>query len=220
MLILGIDEAGRGPVLGPMVMCGYLINDSNIDKLRAIGVKDSKLLTEKRREEIFEKVKGMAENFTISKIDASEIDSLRTKTNLNKIEIDEMKKMIELLKPDKVIIDAPEVNLEKFKIKIEHNLKHKAEIVCENFADKNHLEVGAASIIAKVTRDEEIKKLHKKYGFFGSGYTSDDRTIKFLKDWIKVNKEYPPIVRRSWVTASEIKKEKEQKTLMNYGRRN
>jgi len=85
--------------------------------------------------------------------------------------------------------------------------------VAENFADRKYPVVSAASIIAKVERDKEIKKLHKKYGFFGSGYTSDERTIRFLKDWIKKNKEFPDIVRKTWVTAEELKKLKEQKKL-------
>jgi ribonuclease HII len=90
------------------------------------------------------------------------------------------------------------------------------QIVAENFADKNHLEVGAASIIAKVNRDKEIEKLHKKHGFFGSGYTSDDRTIRFLKNWIKMNKEFPSFVRKSWVTAMLIKEEHQQKKIAEF----
>ncbi len=199
-------------------MCGYLVSDTNADKLKKIGVKDSKLLTEKKREDLFGKIKEIAEDIFIIKTDACDIDTMRIKNNLNKIEIEQMKIIIEKLKPDKVIIDSPEVNLIQFKNKIKNKLNHETEIICENFADKNHIEVGAASIIAKVTRDNEIKKLHKEYGFFGSGYTSDDRTIKFLKNWIKLNKEYPSIVRKSWITAMLIKKEKEQRTLKNYGK--
>ena len=180
-LILGIDEAGRGPVIGHMVMCGYLIKEKSAGQLKKIGVADSKQLSPKQREFLFNHVKKLADDLIVFSISAKEIDSLRTESNLNKLEISRMQQMIELLQPDKVIIDAPESNEEKFRKKIKSGIKTKAEIVAENFADKNHIQVAAASIIAKVTRDREIENLHKKHGFFGSGYTSDPRTIAFLK---------------------------------------
>jgi len=214
MKILGIDESGRGPVVGPMVMCGYLVDEKKSGKLRDIGVKDSKMLTPQKRRALFPKLKKMCDDFVLLKISAEEIDKLRTVSNLNKLEIERMQHIINLLEPDRVIIDAIEANTKKFHAKISSRIKNKGiEIVAENFADKKYHEVGAASIIAKVSRDNEIHKLHRKYGNFGTGYTSDDRTIKFLKDWIEKNKEFPAIVRKSWITAMEIKKAKEQKGL-------
>ena len=85
------------------------------------------------------------------------------------------------------------------------------EIVAENYADKNYPVVSAASILAKVTRDAEIKKLHKKYGFFGSGYPGDERTIKFLEKLDK--EEYSKIVRLKWATSKNILENKKQKKL-------
>ena len=211
MKILGIDEAGRGPVAGPMVMCGYLIDEDKIHELRALGVKDSKLLTAKKRSNLAPKLKKLSDDFVILKISAKEIDTLRTVTNLNVLEIERMQHIINMLRPDKVVIDSPEVNTKKFSEKIMSKLRDKKiNVVAENYADKNHLEVGAASILAKVERDNEIKKLHKKYGFFGSGYPADEITINFLKDWVKKNKEFPDFVRKSWLTAQMIKGELEQ----------
>jgi ribonuclease HII len=217
MKILGIDEAGRGPVIGPLVMCGYLIDEKHIAKLRNMGVKDSKMLTPKIREFLLPKIKKLCDDFIILKASAKDIDKLRTESNLNKLEIGRMQHIINLLEPDRVVIDAIEANTKKFHSKVSSKIKNKGiEIVAENFADKKYHEVGAASIIAKVNRDKEISKLHKLYGNFGSGYTSDERTIKFLKDWIKMNKEFPDIVRRSWITAIELKKQKEQRTLGSF----
>lgn len=215
--VLGIDEAGRGPVIGPLVICGYLVKEEKIRELRELGVKDSKQLTPEKREELAPKLKKIAEDFVVLSISPQEIDILRSKTNLNKIEIKRMQQMIELLCPGKAVIDAPEANTKKFREKVLYKLKHTGfELVAENFADKKYPEVGAASIIAKVHRDAEISKLHKEYGFFGSGYTSDERTIAFLKNWLQDNKDFPDIVRKSWITATLMKKEKEQSKIMSF----
>lgn len=215
--ILGIDESGRGPVCGPMTMCGYLIDEENVHKLREIGAKDSKMLSEKKRAELAPKLKELAEDFVVLKISANEIDKLRTVSNLNALEISRMQHIINLLKPDKVVIDSPEVNTAAFSRKVMAKVKNKKMgIVAENFADKKYHVVGAASIIAKVERDKDIKKLHEKHGFFGSGYSHDEITIAFLRAWIKKNKEFPPFVRKSWFTAQWIKEEKEQKTLRSF----
>ena len=215
-LILGIDEAGRGPVIGPMVMCGYLIRERNVAKLRKLGVTDSKLLTKKQREFLFAHVKKLADDMIVFHVSAKEIDALRTISNLNKLEIERMKQMIQLLEPDKVIIDAPESRTDRFMKKVSAGLDGRTEIIAENFADKKYLEVAAASIIAKVNRDREIEMLHKQYGFFGSGYSSDPITIAFLKNWIKDRKDWPDFVRKSWITAQLIKEEKEQTKILKF----
>ncbi len=218
MKILGIDEAGRGPVLGPLVMCGYLIDEKNVSRLKSTGVKDSKLLTRKKRESIAKEIKNIAEDIVVLSISAKEIDGLRLKSNLNRIEIEKMQQIINMLEPDKAIVDAIEANTKKFHEKLCKKISDKIVVVAENVADKNYMEVGAASIIAKVHRDEEMDRLNKKYNC-GSGYTSDERTISFLKNWIVKNKEFPDFVRKSWMTIQWIKNEKEQKTIGNWLRK-
>ena len=217
MKILGIDESGRGPVIGPLVMCGYLIDENNLHKLKQLGVKDSKLLAARKRSSMISRLMKLSEDLVVLKIPAKEIDKTRTMSNLNILEIARMQHIINLLEPDKVVIDALESNTKKFYSKISCRIDKNIELITENFADKNYLEVGAASIIAKVHRDDEIRKLHKKYGCFGTGYTSDPRTIRFLKDWIKKNKEFPDFVRKSWITAQCIRIEKEQTKLNKFG---
>ena len=196
-------------------MCGYLVDKKNVPKLKKLGVRDSKLLTAKKRESLISGLKKICDDFILLKITAGEIDKIRTVTNLNKLEIERMQHMIKMFEPDKVIIDSLEVNTKRFSCKVCDGLKIKS-LVVENFADKNYLEVSAASILAKVHRDNEIKKLHKKHGFFGTGYPSDERTIRFLKNWIKRNKEFPDFVRKSWITAQFIKEEKEQSKIMDF----
>ena len=197
-----------------MTICGYLIDNENLAELKVMGVKDSKLLTEARRDELYPLLKKLAHDFVVLKISAEEIDKLRSESNLNALEIERMQHIINMFNPDKVIIDSPEVDTSSFSKKVMAKVRNKKiNIVAENFADKKYPVVGAASILAKVERDSEIAKLHKKHGFFGSGYPSDEITIRFLKDWIKKNKEFPSFVRKSWFTSQWIKKEKEQKSI-------
>jgi ribonuclease HII len=218
MKILGIDEAGRGPVIGPMVMCGYLIDDSRRQELRDMGVKDSKLLSGKKREAMYGQLKRCSDGCRIVSISASEIDSLRTIINLNKIEIEKMQMLINEMKPDVAIIDAPEANTKEFEKKVRKKVECECKIIAENFADRNHLEVGAASIVAKVARDREIRKLHRIHGNLGSGYSSDPVTISFLKNWLKMNKDFPDFVRKSWMTAQVMQAEKQQTKLGKFAR--
>lgn len=209
MKILGIDEAGRGSVAGPLVMCGYLVDDSNVAKLKSIGVKDSKMLSAAKRESLIPHLKKIAHDYALLSVSAEQIDELRTVSNLNKMEIMRMQQLINTLAPDKAILDALEANEKKFLKKVESGIKVDTEIIAENFADRNYTEVGAASILAKVQRDGEIAKLHKIYGNFGSGYSSDPRTISYLKEWIK-KKQLPSFVRKSWLTIQWIREEMEQ----------
>ena len=196
------------------MLCGYLVEKENLPLLRKLGVKDSKLLTADKRKKMFSELKKIAAGTKIIQVPAHEIDS---SNNLNKLEIRKMQEIINFLKPDRVYIDAPERNVKRFSEKIAKGLEKKTEIISENYADRKYLQVGAASIIAKIARDAEIVKLHKIYGNFGSGYTSDERTIAFLKDWIKENKEFPPEVRKSWITVGELIREKQQKKLSAFG---
>jgi len=230
--ILGIDEAGRGPVIGPLVMCGFLVDEAKLATLENWGVRDSKKVSPKRRSFFYQKLKKLADDYAVIKLTAMDIDRMRTATNLNKIEIKHMQDIINALKPDKVIIDAIEANAKKFRELILRGLNEElkerikngtCELICENYADANYPIVGAASIIAKVIRDAEVRKLQQKYpeyGDFGSGYPSDPKTIAFLKDWLEKNKEMPYFVRRSWITAKELVKsaraKREQKGLKEF----
>ncbi len=207
-MIAGIDEAGRGAVIGPMVIAGVLVESER--ELEEIGVKDSKLLTPEKREEIYEKVIEVAKDYVVIKVPAHVIDELRRRYSLNVIEAMKMAEIINVLKPKKVFVDCPQVSTEKFVALLKSITKHDSEIIAENFADAKYPVVAAASIIAKVERDREIEKIKDEFGFdFGVGYPHDEKTIEFLKKF----KELPECVRKSWITAKEIQNEKKQKKL-------
>jgi len=203
-LILGIDEAGRGPVIGPMVIAGYCIEEEKIDLLKSLGVKDSKELTRKQREDIYNEIIKLTDKYKYIIIDPKTIDYYVYKNKLNYLEFNNMIKIIEEIKPNTVIIDSPIVNTKKVIEYIKNNLKINIEIIAENGADKNYPVVSAASIIAKVIRDREIDKIKEKINIdFGSGYPSDEKTIKALREDYDKIKDY---VRESWMTIKKVRR--------------
>ncbi len=220
MLVLGIDDAGRGPVIGPMVLAGCLIDDSEEGKLKRLGVKDSKKLTQKRREFLSEKIKDAAETFEITLAYPKEIDGKNAHgVNLNAIEALKMAEIINKINKGftriKVIIDCPSVSIEKWKdfLKTKINNLSNLEIVCEHKADQKYVSVSAASILAKCVRETEMDKLKGEYGNeMGSGYCSDPKTYKFLELHSKEHAN-KGIFRKTWGTWREACAVAEQKKL-------
>ena len=215
MLVCGIDEAGRGPVIGPLVICGVVVDEEGEESLKSINVKDSKLLTPKQREVLFDKIKKIVKKYEILIISPKEIDTavLSKEDNLNWLEAKKSAEIIKTLKPDKAILDCPSTNIKAYKDHMKELLKDKTEIVAEHKADVKYPVVSAASILAKVTRDAEIKKLETKYGKLGSGYPADPITHKFLQE--NFNK-HPEILRHSWSTMKKLKKGAGQSKLAEF----
>ena len=204
MDILGIDEAGRGSVLGPMVIAGVVVPEKMEKVLERMGVKDSKRLTPNRRTILSRKLKKMFD-YEIVVISAREIDEMRAEgINLNEIEKNAMESILLKLKPEKAIVDAVDVKAERFQenLRIDTGLN----VIAEHKADDKYIEVSAASIIAKAERDDQIAQINKdfiKSGGIGSGYPSDPKTKDFLKNY--TYDEMPDFVRRSWVTVAKMK---------------
>lgn len=220
MLILGIDDAGRGPVIGPMVLAGCLIDEDTEKKYKRLGVKDSKQLTSKRREVFAEKIKETAETFEIVLAHPEEIDGKNhTGMNLNALEAIKMAEIINRINKGfskiKVIIDCPSVNIGKWKdfLKTKINNLSNLEIICEHKADQNYVAVSAASILAKHIREKEMYKLKEKFGNeIGSGYCSDPRTYRFLENHAKDHGD-KGIFRKTWGTWKDACAVIEQKKL-------
>ena len=200
-MICGVDEAGRGPVLGPMVVAAVAIEDDA--PLRHMQVRDSKRLTPARRDELAAKITETCRvEFRV--ISHEEIDARGTKTSLNELEAVAFASLIDRLKADVVYVDACDVNEEHFRQMVSGKLSYRPRMVCEHKADDRYPIVSAASIIAKTNRDRIVSEMQAEIGQeIGSGYSSDPTTITFLQKWIKEKGDLPPYTRRSWATAKE-----------------
>ncbi|MGB9714256.1 MAG: ribonuclease HII [Candidatus Bathyarchaeales archaeon] len=212
MLIAGVDDAGRGSVIGPLVIAGVLMDEEDLQRLVELGVKDSKLLSPQRREKLAAEIKRIAKKYAVVKLSPKDIDAVVQKGiklhRLNRLEAQTMAKVIEMLKPDIAYVDASDVLEERFKQHILECLPFKVEVISEHKADRKYPIVSAASIIAKVERDSEIAELAEKYGDFGCGYPTDPKTISFLQKCLQKTGEYPDFVRKSWKPAKRVKSEK------------
>ncbi|GAB6946785.1 ribonuclease HII [Vulcanisaeta sp. JCM 16161] len=206
MFVGGIDEAGRGPVIGPMVMAIVVVDDMN--RLRAMGVKDSKELSPTGRARLFSILKSTLNYMDYEVIEPGTIDNYVYMNALNILEVEIAAKLINRalsnVSPQVVYIDSPDPKPGRFRDMVKRGVEGNVEIVAMNNADKLVPVVSAASIVAKVVRDSIIEELHREYGDFGSGYPSDPRTITFLRDWIRRHGDLPPIVRRSWSTVRKL----------------
>ena len=209
LIICGIDEAGRGPVLGPLVLCGVCFTEQNLNYLIEIGAKDSKKLTTKRRKELAKLIKEKCQSYYVIIVPAQEIDQReQKKISLNRLEELKMAEIVNKLKPDEIYLDAADVNEERFGDSIEKLLDYKPKkIVSKHRADDIYPVVSAASIIAKDKRDDIIEELKKEYGELGSRYPSDERTTNFLRAWIRKHKNPPKFARKTWSTTKRILEE-------------
>jgi ribonuclease HII len=212
LLIAGVDEAGRGCVIGPLVVAGVMVTDENLPSLAELGVKDSKLLSPKKRESLYPEIIGLSEKYQTVRVLPFQIDkaveSSRKLHKLNRLEAQTMAQVIEALKPDEVYVDAADTVEQRFGNHIRECIKIKTRVISRHKADRIYPVVSAASIIAKVERDREIDSLELEYGDFGSGYMTDDRTMIFLKQLLEKNDEYPSFVRKSWKPAKRAKSER------------
>lgn len=209
-LVMGIDEAGRGPIAGPLVVAGVVLDEQSIRELKALGVKDSKELTPSQRMELAERIKHLASHVIVMIIDPNLIDSL----NLNTLEYESIVVIITRALTiwgdgiAEIIVDSigrpGKAEEEILKLLIQLGYKP-PRIRVEEKADKRYTVVAAASIIAKTVRDEHISILRRKYGFRGSGYPTDPHTISWIREEYSRNPSSPPpFIRRTWATLKRI----------------
>lgn len=204
MKILGLDEAGRGPVIGPMVICGVLADETCIPSLVSLGVKDSKRLTPNRRLRLRDGIIRVAQAHLLLELSPREIDHAVKRRKLNWLEARKMAEIIDELKPDLAYVDAPSVNARGYLRLLRRFLATDARIVAENYADERYPIVGAASILAKTRRDEVVQGYNEAYGDLGSGYPSDEVTVSFLENYYRAHRFFPEFVRLEWETRRDV----------------
>jgi ribonuclease HII len=185
-----------------MVVAGILIE--NDAPLRQLNVRDSKKLTAERREALAPEIMKLAK-FEIVVVSAEDIDSMRSQMSLNDFEAKIFAAIIEKLNPETAYVDAADVDEIEFKKMILNELKQPVDIVSKHYADELFPVVSAASILAKVRRDAEVRKIEVEFGKpIGSGYPSDQITMTFLEEWLKEKGTLPPHCRQSWDTCRKL----------------
>jgi len=194
--ICGVDESGRGSLIGPLVIAGVILKRSKIKKLSSMGIKDSKKLSPSTREKLYKKIIKYADDYYIARINPKTIDRSVKNHQLNFLEAKYMAKVIVKLKPNISYVDSCDVNPKRYGKEI-NKMAKRGKIRSYHHADSRFVIVSAASIVAKVNRDKAIAKLRKEHDL-GSGYPSDKKTINFVSKYISDKKEIPSFVRKSW----------------------
>jgi ribonuclease HII len=213
-LIAGVDDAGRGPIIGPLVIAGVLVPQGQEEVLKAFGVRDSKLLSPEMRTKLNAKIRANVLKVSLVEAQPREIDEFVLHggrlRKLNFLEAKMMAQVLTDLAPEEAYVDASDVNEARYAQSIREFLTEQVKgmrIISEHHADRTFPVVSAASIVAKVRRDARVEELHSEYGDFGSGYITDPKTMSFLRTWRQTHSEYPSVVRLSWKTIKELEAE-------------
>ena len=202
MIICGVDDAGRGSMIGPLVISGVTIDKKNVKKLRSIGVQDSKKLSPKTREILYKKIIEIVDDYHVVRISPKIIDQSVFKHKLNHLEAKNMAKVIKKLNPKVAYVDSCDVDYKRFGKEIS-SLTYNSKIISRHHADSRFIVVAAASIIAKVSRDKSIHRLKKNFDL-GSGYPSDKNTVKCVKKLLSSKKKSYSFIRMSWKPVQKI----------------
>ncbi|APE94618.1 ribonuclease HII [Halodesulfurarchaeum formicicum] len=198
----GVDEAGKGPVLGSMFAAAVVADPEDLPD----GIADSKTLTPQRRERLAATLRAAeAISIGVAEIPVARIDD--PETDMNTLTVSAQAQAIDAtgVSGETGYVDAGDVDAERFGRRVEKRVDTDVRIQAEHGADETYPLVGAASVIAKVSRDTHVAALRAEYGTdLGSGYPSDERTRSFLEAYVKRTGELPDCARRSWQTSSDI----------------
>ena len=195
-MFCGVDEAGRGSVMGPLVVGAVYVEDDSF--LKDIGVRDSKKLTPKSRERMYDRIVAEASDYAVIIASAADVDERREKMSLNEVELEMFREAVSKCQVSRVYADCPDVNEMAFSSALSIRLNN-ITVIGRHKADDTYPVVSAASIVAKVTRDRMIEDISREFGTdIGSGYPSDQKTMDFIKEWIKKNGVSPKHTRNSW----------------------
>jgi ribonuclease HII len=207
-MVGGIDEAGRGAIIGPLVVAGVCADADALKEFKEMGVKDSKMLSREKRASLYSEIVRLSKVVHFAPIEPDEIDHYvffgKRRRKLNFLEAIHMAKVIPRLDVEEVFVDAPDTNPGLFTVELSGMLNPCPRIVAQHKADRNFVIVSAASIIAKVERDRAVERLRDEHGDFGSGYPSDAQTISYLQEWVRREGSRPQFARKSWKTWERI----------------
>lgn len=202
-------------MIGPLVVAGVAV-ESDVP-LRHLNVRDSKKLSAERREALAPEIERLSK-YEVVVIPAERIDVMRAEMSLNDFEAKIFAEVIDRLRPETAYVDAADVDEIEFKRCVRRELAFDVEIVSQHNADELFPVVSAASILAKVCRDREMRAIEQEIGVpVGSGYASDADTIAFLERWIRDKGTLPPHTRASWDTARRLLAASKSRKLDDFG---
>jgi len=211
--VLGLDEAGRGSLVGPLVVGGFWMEDDRIDKLVALGAKDSKALTPAARERVFAGLDAIGTQTHVV-LSPRTIDGAVRRGRLNDLEAEAFARLVRELTPEVAILDACDPNERRFGSRVARLAGTSTRVIARHHADRDFPIVGAASVVAKVRRDRAVARLRAELGDdLGSGYPSDPRTIRFVRAALAGGNSVPVWVRSSWSTMQRVKPRRPTRTL-------
>jgi len=211
--VVGVDEAGRGPVLGSMFVAAVLADPESLPT----GIDDSKRLQPARRQALSERLES-AQSTEIGLVEVTPDQIDDPETDMNRLTVDGHAKAVASVQyePHSIVLDACDTSETRFADRVETKLDGATDLWAEHGADETHDVVGAASIVAKVARDAQIERLEAEYGEIGSGYPSDQTTRTFLSDYVADTGELPPFARASWQTSRDALAGAEQSGLAEF----
>ncbi len=215
---LGIDEAGRGCVLGPMVFGACLVQDTVEPTLKELGVRDSKKLTKEQRETLRGSIPEHVIRWETVAIEPPALDAESLGLIGKRVIID----LAVRFRPDVLVLDAPvpPKQIPRYRDELYERLEAAGvmgiEIVAENGADDTYMCCAAASIFAKTTRDARLRGIEDEVGIaLGSGYPGDPKTTDFLRGHWTRERSWPSFVRTKWDTCRRIVAETAQGQLFS-----
>jgi ribonuclease HII len=214
--VLGIDEAGRGSVLGPLVVGGFCCDEDRLPEVVAAGARDSKLLSPRQRSVVY---RGLASLGAVRSVALAPrtIDRYVARGGLNELELHAFASLVRILRPDVVYVDACDPDAERFGRRLAALAGTGVGIVSRHRADRDVPVVGAASVVAKVRRDAALARLAARAGEeIGSGYPSDPDTRRCVERHARDGGRVPSWMRRSWETVQRVKRERPARTLEQY----
>jgi ribonuclease HII len=214
-IYVGSDEAGKGPVLGPMVAAAVRVDPDDLPST----VDDSKRLTPTRREELATEVRAVAGGVGVGVVSTERIDA--PETDMNGLTVDAHAEAIAAVARDgdPVSADAGDVSEERFARRVADGVGDRGvsvDVEAEHRADERYPVVAAASIVAKVERDRLVDDLRATYGDVGSGYPSDPTTRAFLREYVRDHGTLPACARASWKTCDDVLAAAEQSALDDF----
>ena len=202
MLVCGVDDAGRGSMLGPLVIAGVCIRKDRMQDLVQLGIRDSKRHTPAARRRLFPRIKEVADSYHIVCAPPRSVDASVRWHGLNILEARYMARVVSKLGPDTAYVDSCDVDTARFGKSVSR-MSGNCRVRSYHRADSRFVVVSAASILAKVTRDAAIRRLARSHKV-GSGYPSDRRAVSFLRSYYAENGAMPSFARKSWKPVRRI----------------